>query len=153
MTYHLVALGCLTVSGAYMSWSDLVRRRLPNLANVALALTGLAAVLVLVGVNQTVSHLLHAVIALCCGFLVCAVGLAGSGDAKYYAAVAAWFPLTESPRLLGWMSLIGFLLALIWLVTSPLDQQELDPSGDFSKVPFGIAIAAAALLTITGLLP
>jgi len=153
MTYHLVALGCLTVSGAYMSWSDLVRRRLPNIANVALALTGLAAALAMLGVNATISHLLHAMISLGLGFLICAVGLAGSGDAKYYTAVATWFPLMESPRLLGWMSLVGFLLGLIWLITSPMDRQDLDPSGDFSKVPFGIAIAAAAVLTITGQLP
>lgn len=152
MTFHLVALGCLTVSGAFMAWSDLKRRRLPNMANAAIAVAGLVTSLSLLGPHQTLGHLFHAMIALGLGVLVYAAGVTGSGDAKYYAAVATWFPFTESLRLISWISLVGFLLGMIWLVTSPLEGPDLERGGDFSKVPFGIAIACGAVLSVTGLL-
>ena len=148
MSYHFVALGFLGVSGAYMSWSDIAYRRLPNIMSGALALAGLLTSLILLGLDQSFSNLLHVLIALGIGFLVFATSLIGSGDAKYYAAVAAWFPLVESLRLLGLVALTGFLIACIWLIKTRLEPDEGMENPDFAKVPFGIAIAAGAFLAM-----
>lgn len=151
MSYHLVALGFLGVSGAYMSWSDMVSRRLPNLMTGALAVAGLCTSVLMLGLDQSFSNLLHVLIALGIGFLVFATSLIGSGDAKYYAAVAAWFPLVEALQLLSWVALTGFLIACIWLIKVRLEPAELADEPDFQKVPFGIAIAAGAFLAMVNL--
>lgn len=151
MSYHLVALGFLGVSGAYMSWSDFAYRRLPNIMTGTLAVTGLLASTVMLGSDQSFSNLLHVLIALGIGFLVFATSLIGSGDAKYYAAVAAWFPLVESLQLLGWVALTGFLIACIWLIKTWLEPADELENPDFAKVPFGIAIAAGAFLAMVSL--
>lgn len=152
MNFHLLAFGCLGASGVYMSWSDLIRRRLPNAASASLGLAGLAAGLILVGTNYAFSSLIHVLIALGVGFCVFALNLIGSGDVKYYAAVGAWFPLTEAFRLLGWVALVGFLIALIWLAKAHLASELIsDDEADYGKVPFGLAIAGGAVLAGAGL--
>lgn len=152
MSYHLLALGCLSASGAFMSWSDMVYRRLPNVVTGIVALGGIVTSLTALGFDQMFSNLLHMLIALGIGFIVFATSLIGSGDAKYYAAVAAWFPLVEALQLLGWVALAGFLVTLVWLVHSRLDRPSDPEDQDFGKVPFGVAIAAGSILAITSLL-
>lgn len=105
----------------------------------------------MLGLDQSFSNLLHVLIALGIGFLVFATSLIGSGDAKYYAAVAAWFPLVEALQLLSWVALTGFLIACIWLIKVRLEPAELADEPDFQKVPFGIAIAAGAFLAMVNL--
>lgn len=145
MIYSGLGLGALAVSGAYLAWSDIVARRLPNLATGLLALVGLAAGLALVGGAHFSSSVIHAVLALIAGFGLFAVGLIGSGDAKYYAAVAAWFPLGAGLHLLGWISLAGFVLAAGWLVW--LRRRPRRPAGERAELPFGVAIALGAVAT------
>ena len=151
MSFGIVTFGSLAASGAYMAWSDLVRRRLPNVVAAGLAIAGLAAGLALVGSDHTFSSLIHMLVALGIGFCVSALDLVGSGDAKYYAGVAAWFPLSEAFRLLGWVALAGFLIALIWLIWMRSAPSPEEDEADFAKVPFGIAIAAGAVLASAGL--
>lgn len=152
MTYQFLALGCLSASGTYMTWSDFMYRRLPNPVTGILALGGLAACLAYFGPNQMFDHLLHMVIALGVGFVVVATSLTGSGDAKYYASVAAWFPLAESLRLVGWVSLAGFLLTLVWLIFTRLDTEPENAGDLFDNVPFGVAIASGSVACMIGLL-
>lgn len=152
MSYHLLALGCLSASGALMSWSDMVYRRLPNVVTGIVALGGIVTSLTELGFDQMFSNLLHMLIALGIGFIVFATSLIGSGDAKYYAAVAAWFPLVEALQLIGWVALAGFLVTLVWLVHSRLDRPSDPEDQDFGRVPFGVAIAAGSILAITSLL-
>jgi prepilin peptidase CpaA len=73
----------------------------------------------------------------------------GSGDAKYYAAAAAWFPLDQAMVLLGGVSVAGFAIALFWIIRARRSPDRVNPASDFAKVPFGVAIAlgsAAAAL-------
>lgn len=151
MNYGLLTFGSLAASGAYMAWSDLVRRRLPGGVAAVLAVAGLAASMTLPGGHHAFSGLLHMLIALGIGFCVPALDLVGSGDAKYYAGVAAWFPLSEAFRLLGWVALAGFLIALIWLIWTRSVPDPDGGEGDFNQVPFGIAIAAGSVLASAGL--
>ena len=152
MTYQFLALGCLSASGTYMTWSDVMYRRLPNLVTGILALGGLAACLAYFGPNQMFNNLLHMVIALGVGFVVAATSITGSGDAKYYAAVAAWFPLVESLQLLGWVSVAGFLVTLVWLIFAGLDTNSENAGHRFDNVPFGVAIASGSVACMIGLL-
>lgn len=153
MSYHLLALGTLGASGAYMSWSDIVYRRLPNIVTGIVALGGIVSSLMIFGFDQMFNNIVHMVIALGVGFIVAATGLTGSGDAKYYAAVAAWFPLVESFRLMGWVSIAGFLVTLVWMIHSGLEPVSArNDDLEFGKVPFGVAIAAGSVLGVLSLL-
>lgn len=135
--------------GAWLDWRD---RRLPNwLCGLALA-CGLGLASAAGGVSTVIPHLEHAGLALVVGTGLFAGGLIGGGDAKYYAALAAWFPLAEGFRLLLLVALAGLVLtsglwALVWRQgararagagAAALTQPQ--------TVPYGVAIAAGAMI-------
>ena len=143
-----IALPVLAGTGLYAAWSDLRHRRLPNWLAGLVAAAALAATAWQSGLAPAVSAALHGAAAFLIGLALYARGAFGGGDIKYYAAVAAWFPLGLAPRLLGWVSLSGLVLALGWLAWQRLAGSKSDRSAptDHDKLPFGIAIAAGALL-------
>lgn len=67
-------------------------------------------------------------------------GLMGGGDVKLIAALALWFPGIALLNFLVLMSVLGGLLTLAQLLIAKLRKSE-DPI----EVPYGVAIAAAAL--------
>lgn len=143
-----LALPVLAGTGLYATWSDARYRRLPNWLTALVAGSGLAVTLQHGGLAPAASAALHATVALLIGMMFFARGLIGGGDIKYYAATAAWFPIDHGFRLLGSVSFAGFFLALGWLAwrrfhTLP---DTLKSGDDADKLPFGIAIAAGALL-------
>lgn len=152
MTPGTFSIAFLLASGIYLSWSDLARRRLPNIATGMVALAGLGGSLATGGLDALGSHGLHLAVALAIGFGLFALGTIGSGDAKYYAAVAAWFPLGKGVQLLGAVSIAGFVVALVWLVKSLKSRPQQTPQSDFAKVPFGIAIATGSVFAAVGTL-
>lgn len=153
MIYTGLGLGALAASGIYLAWSDIFARRLPNSATGLLAVAGLSAGFLLVGTGHFSSSLVHAALALVVGFGLFATGLIGSGDAKYYAAAATWFPLDDAAQLLGRISLAGFVLAVGWLVWLRTRPAEALPQGDAAKLPFGLAIALGAVSAALGTMP
>jgi prepilin peptidase CpaA len=77
-----------------------------------------------------------------------AMGAIGGGDAKFYSAISAWFAIEEAFRLLFSVSLVGLVLALLFwrgrkLVGPPGSGAG---SGSHLMVPFGVAIAAGAVI-------
>ena len=146
------ALPMLAGSGLYAAWSDLRHRRLPNWLAGLVAASGLAVTAGQSGPAPAASATLHALAAFLIGLAIYSRGAIGGGDIKYYAAVAAWFPLSLALRLLGWVSLAGLVLALGWLIWQRLAGQRLagtsgrEAPNDHDKLPFGVAIAAGALL-------
>ena len=94
---------------------------------------------------SAVGNLAHAGVALLIGFGLFGLGVMGSGDGKYYAAVATWFPLQSAMLLLGWVCLFGFVLALGWLIFARISKSFAERSEPFRKVPFGVAIAGGAV--------
>lgn len=146
-----LGLAALALTGLYAAWSDLHHRRLPNWFCLLVAGAGLAWVLALGGVGGAGSALLHGALALAVGAALFMLGGLGGGDAKYYAAVACWFPLASGLQLLMAVSLAGLVLALGWLTMQRLRRRPADPaSPDFALVPFGIAIAAGAVFAKAG---
>lgn len=70
-------------------------------------------------------------------------GMMGGGDVKMIAALALWFPFNQLVTLLIIMSLAGGAITLVMLVEKWLRRRSEQP-----EVPYGIAIAIAALLTL-----
>lgn len=144
-----VALAAIAVTGA---WLDMRFRRLPNRLCAVGLLAGLSFGLAAGGAGWMGMSALHAGLALLAGMALFALGILGGGDAKYYAALAAWFPLGHAFLLMGTVSLTGLLLLVAWLAlrkraASGGRAQEAD--GAFRKLPYGVAIGAGAVLAFS----
>ena len=139
-------LAAIAVTGSYL---DLRTRRLPNWLCLAGLVAGLAFGLAAGGWTAAAIALLHAFIALNVGAGLFALGGIGGGDAKFYAALATWFPLQAGLGLLVSVSLTGLLLLIAWL---PYRRRLMRSEGglvsdsDFRKLPYGVAIAVGALV-------
>lgn len=70
-------------------------------------------------------------------------GMMGGGDVKMIGALALWFPFNQLMTMLIVMSLAGGAITLIMLVDKWMRRKTAQP-----EVPYGIAIAIAALLTL-----
>lgn len=151
MTTALVPLGVLVLSGLYASWSDFRFRRIPNAFVGVLAASGLAYGFMVGGQQYAFSSLLHAALTLFVGFVMFGAGLLGSGDGKYYAAVASWMPLQSGMVLLGWVSLAGMLLSLWWLIAVSRSKGFSERTEQFKKLPFGVAIALGGVMAARSL--
>ena len=142
----LAVLTGLAGTGAWLDWRD---RRLPNWLCAVTLLAGLTVTALTAGAVVLPGHVLHAGLALLAGMALFAPGLIGGGDAKFYAAVAVWFPLGDGFRLLFAAALAGLVLilalwGLVWRrqrIAGGLTPASPQPR----TVPFGVAIAAGAL--------
>jgi prepilin peptidase CpaA len=70
-------------------------------------------------------------------------GWMGGGDVKMIGALALWFPFSALAWMLILMSLIGGALTLVFLV-----EQTIRKKPGVVEVPYGVAIAIAALLSL-----
>jgi prepilin peptidase CpaA len=150
-----IGLGALLGLGAIGSWLDIRQRRLPNWLSGLALLAGLITTVALGGPAAVGWHLLHAVVALVLGMGLYAVGVIGAGDAKYYAAMAAWFPFQEGLRLFVAVSMSGLVLLIVSVSIRLISGRKLLSGGakDQEGLPYGVAIAGgAALLAIQGYL-
>lgn len=133
----LLALAGFAGAGAWLDWK---RRRLPNALCAAAFACGLGLAVAGSGWLATGPALLHAALALAGGMVLFALGAIGGGDAKFYAALAGWFPLHEGARLLLLVSLCGLVLVLaMW----PKWRRN-----DGEGVPMGVAIGGGAMLEL-----
>ena len=129
-------------------WLDYRYRRLPNWLCAVTALAGLGTTAYFGGMAVTGNHALHLVAALVVGMGLFRLGMIGGGDAKFYAAGAAWYPLDRAMPLLLTVSLAGLVLFLAWFVVrriqrKPIMAKSTDP---FDRLPYGIAIALGILV-------
>ena len=132
--------------GAYL---DIGTRRLPNWLCLIGLLAGAGFSMIDGGWSLALMALLHALVALLVGMGLFAMRWIGGGDAKFYAALAAWFPVQAGLGLLVTVSLTGLLLLIAWL---PYRRRLMRADGglakgsDFRKLPYGVAIAGGAVL-------
>lgn len=142
------ALGALVLLCVTAAWLDFRHRRIPNWLCGLTAIIGISATAVLSGVPATGSAGLHAVIALIVGMVLFQIKFIGGGDAKFYSAIACWFPLGQAVMLLGFTSLVGFFMALFFIIRG-MRQTGTDRQARWKQrnVPYGVAIAAGALAT------
>lgn len=140
-------LAALTLTGGYF---DLRYRQLPNWLSLLCLVSGLACVLALTGWQDVPSSLLHGVMALLVGIGLFAMGGIGGGDAKFYAALATWFPLRDAPALLAAVSVAGLLIVACWFLwrarLSRKGRRQVKGTA-FDGVPYGVAISLGAMTT------
>lgn len=134
----------LAGAGAYC---DLRFRKIPNALNALVAGAGLCAVWLAQGAGSAAWAAAHLSVALVLGILAFAARLWGGGDAKFYAALAAWFPLSDFARLIIAISVAGLLLLLGWFVGTRL-RRSATRTGDKAQLPYGVAIAAGGIVTM-----
>lgn len=139
-----LCLAALCLAGAA---SDLWSRKLPNWLCAAAWIAGLGFA-VAGGGAAAVSPLIHSVLALIGGMVLFRFGMIGGGDAKYYAALAAWFALDRAMLLLLCVSLAGALLVVLMLLVGTIRRQNRkDRRRTMSELPYGVAIAGGAAVT------
>lgn len=141
-TILLAVLGLILVSAGI---EDARKREIANWKNAAIALlavpwwiaTGLAfwpGIVSQIGIALAVFALFAAAFRF---------GMMGGGDVKMIGALALWFPFQPLVTMLVIMSLAGGAITLLMLIDKWLRRQSAQP-----EVPYGIAIAIAALLTL-----
>lgn len=127
--------------------SDVRERRLANWLSLVLLAFGLAHGFSLGGIEALGWHGAHAVIALLVGMAIFAIGVIGGGDAKFYAGMAAYFPLSLGLDLLFWVAISGGLLVIGWMILRrAIRSAKAQPDGLHAKFPYGVAIATGALI-------
>ncbi len=134
--------------GLVGSWLDATQRRLPNWLSALGLVAGLAAAFAVGGLDAAGSHGLHALVALLGGMALFALGVIGGGDAKFYAGLAAWFPLSLGLNLFVAVAMAGAGLLVCWAIVRKVRGQAVFTrnAGPGDGLPYGIAVAAGAML-------
>ena len=123
---------------------DIRTRRIPNWLNAAFLVAGLVCVTVFAGWHTALSGLGHFAGALVVAMMIYAAKLWGGGDAKFYAASAAWFPFSAAVGLFVSIATAGLIVAIVWLVAFKLSGRKIR-RGD-KVMPYGVAIAAGGII-------
>ena len=139
---------------AFAAWSDLFTMTISNRVSLILV-AGFFILAALVGMNgtQILSHVGAGALVLSVTFTFFACGWIGGGDAKLAAATALWLGFDPLMNYLLYASLLGGALTLLllqfrsWpLPVSVIRQEWVSRLHNVnSGVPYGIALAAAAL--------
>jgi prepilin peptidase CpaA len=149
---------------AFAASSDLLTMTISNRLSLML-LAGFFLLTIVTGMGLAVigMHLAAAALVLAAAFGCFSFGWIGGGDAKLAAATALWFGFAHLLDYLIYASLLGGALTLLLIqfrrlpLPGPLARQpwilRLHEKG--GAVPYGIALAAAALLVYpqTGWMP
>jgi prepilin peptidase CpaA len=154
MVADAIRLALFPAMMAFAASSDFLTLTISN--RVSLILVGgfvALAVIAGVGAADVLSHLAAGCVVLVAAFSLFARGIIGGGDAKLAAATALWLGFDHLLPYLLYASLLGGALSvgLIWFRMAPLPDwlarhdwaQRLH--GKDAGVPYGIALAAAAL--------
>jgi prepilin peptidase CpaA len=141
----VILLGLLVLILVSAGIEDARIREISNWKNAAIALLALPWWFAM-GLNPWPDMALQLGIALGVFALFAAAfqfGMMGGGDVKMIAALALWFPFDKLISLIVIMSLVGGALTLVMLIEKWVRRRSEQP-----EIPYGIAIAIAALLTL-----
>ncbi len=140
----------LLAAALWGGWSDIRFRRIPNLLCLITFIAGLGFGYAQHGLTWAELSAAHAAAALLIGMLLFQFRIVGGGDAKYYAAVSAWFSIKLFFYQIFLISLAGLIVVLVaFLIRKMIRNRELeaDRKGAANNIPYGVAIAAGAVLT------
>ena len=151
-----IALAFFPLTVIWAGIGDLTTMRIPNRL-VLTMLLGYALMAPLAGFSlvQMAYGLAAAAIVFCLGFSAFAMGGMGGGDVKLMAVAALWLGLPQTGAFLLWTALAGALLALVLMAFRSLPPPMMGSGWAFrlhtteTRVPYGVAIAAAALIVYT----
>jgi prepilin peptidase CpaA len=154
MVADAIRLALFPAMMAFAASSDFLTLTISNRVSLILV-GGFVALAVIGGVSaaDVLSHLAAGCVVLVAAFSLFTRGIIGGGDAKLAAATALWLGFDHLLPYLLYASLLGGALSvgLIWFRMAPLPDwlarhdwaQRLH--GKDAGVPYGIALAAAAL--------
>ena len=145
MTLTSLSFGIFAALTSIGALIDILKRKLPNILSLVILLCGLGFALALSGWSGLGWHAAHAAVALVIGYALFATGMFGAGDGKFYAAVAAFFPLQQAPSLALAIVLLGGILAFFWIGTKMVVPSLKIRKDDFAKLPYGLPIACGAI--------
>jgi prepilin peptidase CpaA len=142
---------------AVIAYSDVQTRRIPNALTAVIAIAGLVR-MISARDPLAAAHTFEATaVVFITAFLLFWRGFLGGGDAKLVAAMALLIGYNDLIGFLFLMSLCGGALALAILVQDKFRLQRWRPprlavgpgeSPAQSTVPYGVAIAAAGVITL-----
>lgn len=144
----ILAFILLIVALLYAAWMDVLHRRIPNMAIVAVVLLWLTQPAA-IGFDATLSALGVAVFVLVAGIAIWSAGCIGAGDVKLLAALTLWAGARHLPALLlitaatGGALAVGFLLAR-WIAAQRQPEEAaaaITVAPDGLSLPYGVAIA------------
>jgi prepilin peptidase CpaA len=140
---------------AFAASSDLLTMTISNRISLAL-IAGFFVLALIVGMSPTtiMMHVGAGVLVLSVAFVFFTQGWIGGGDAKLTAATALWFGFDHLMPYLIYAALLGGLLTVILLLLRSLplpsvlagQQWLVRLHSKASGIPYGIALAAAALV-------
>jgi prepilin peptidase CpaA len=145
----------VVVAGAH----DFFTLRIPNWLNALIALAFFPLALMTgMPMDAMLWHCAAAVVILVVGFGLFSGGFIGGGDAKLLAAAGLWFGWPAVAPFLIYTAIAGGVLALAFQMWSMLKiEQEVREIGWAKRLlnfkadlPYGIAIAAGAILAFPG---
>lgn len=140
---------------AFAAANDLFTMTIPNKISLALVAAFAAAALVAgLSYDQILIHVAVGAAALVAGFLLFSFRLVGGGDAKLMAAGALWMGSELVIQYLAYITIYGGILSVLILAYRkfiPAEAMALPPWAQRlhthgGGIPYGIAIAAAALM-------
>ncbi len=168
MSYSLPLLILATGLLLLVAGWDMARRRIPNWANAALGVTGLAVQLIENGAGSMLGGLAAAFITLVVLWTPWTKGRLGGGDVKATVCASIWIGLGLLLQFLLMSALLVGLFALVsYALSARTARQEIRDNLKLAalrampdapirsglgrvSVPFGAAAAAAALLLLWG---
>ena len=155
----MIAYSLLIIFPAVMimaALSDLLTMTIPNRLSIILV-ASFAPLAVVAGlpIESFLMHLAVGAGILVVGFLLFSIGTLGGGDAKLLAAAGLWIGAANLLTFLLYVAVVGGALALCILLYRrlPMAAAAAGPAWAFrlhgkeTGIPYGIAIAGAALLT------
>ncbi len=155
MLTQAITLVLLPAMMAFAAWSDLFTMTIANRISLILVV-GFVLLSIMIGMSATdmLMHVAAGAAVLVVGFVFFSLGWIGGGDAKLAAVTALWLGFAHLFEYLIYSSLFGgaLTLALIQFRLLPLPAvlasrewiERLHHRG--GGVPYGIALAAAALV-------
>ena len=147
LTYAL--LGGLAIALLFSIYSDIRYRLIYN--KVTMAIAAAAPVYWYAsgsfGLTDIGLHLLVGAVAFAFFALFFYLGMMGGGDVKLFAALSLWFHWIVVLRMMFYASLAGGAVTIIFLIIHKLKQKDGPP-----RIPYGVAIAAAGLWTVSQLI-
>ena len=146
----IVVLGALLVAAGI---EDARTREIANRKNAAIALLApLWWWAMGLGWSDVGIQLLVATIVFAVFLGTFAAGWMGGGDVKMIAAIALWLPLGSLVDMLMVMAVLGGAITLL-LMFDQRRRRRAEATPRAIEVPYGVAIAAAALLALPQILP
>ena len=147
---HLVPPAIFAALMATAAVEDLRRLVIPNQLIVALLILWPAQLAAepAFAPSAVVAAVACAAAVFCAGALLFSRGLIGGGDVKLLSAAALWAGAGAVPALLILTALFGGVLSLLLLTSHGMQLGTARGGGATARppVPYGVAIAAAALL-------